>query len=74
MQNTNQVPKQPNDDRPPLKTEQLAAGVGVKAQTLRQAYCRDGEYFGIRPTKAPNRFLLWPADAIERLLSRDRAK
>lgn len=74
MQNPHEVRQQPNDDRPALSTEQLAARLGIKSATLRQAICRDGEYFGIRPTKAPNRFLRWPADAAERLLSEERAK
>lgn len=74
MQTPNQVPKQPNDDRPRLSTAQFAAQLAIKPQTVRQAVCNSGQYMGIRPTKAPNRFLLWPADAVERLLSRDDAK
>ena len=41
--------------------------LGIKAQTLRAALCRNGEYYGIRPFKSKNRFLRWPADAVERL-------
>lgn len=55
------------DARPPLSTEELAARLGIKAQTLRAALCRDGAYFGVRPLKAKNRFLRWPADSVERL-------
>lgn len=55
--------------RPPMTTETLATYLGIKPQTLRAALCRDGHYFGIRPQKAPNRFLLWPENAVERLLS-----
>jgi hypothetical protein len=51
----------------PLTTDELAAGLGLKPQTLRAAICRDGHYCGLRPTKAPNRFLYWPPDSIERL-------
>ncbi|MBK8114671.1 MAG: hypothetical protein IPK44_09125 [Candidatus Accumulibacter sp.] len=58
-----------DDARPLLSTEKLAARLGIKPQTLRAALCRNGHYFGIRPMKAPNRFLLWPANAVERLLS-----
>lgn len=67
MQAPHQGPTQPKDDRPPLSTEQLAGHLGIKANTLRQALCRDGDYFGVRPLKAKNRFLLWPADSVERL-------
>lgn len=56
-----------DDARPLLSTEELAARLGIKAQTLRAALCRDGAYFGIRPLKAKNRFLRWPADSAERL-------
>jgi hypothetical protein len=52
-----------------LTTEALADGLGIKPQTLRAHLCRNGHYFGIRPIKGPNRFLYWPADAIERLTS-----
>lgn len=57
-----------------LSTEQAAAALHVRPQTLRAALCRDGHYFGIRPTKTPNRFLLWPADAVERVISGEVAK
>jgi len=59
-----------DDGRPMLTTEALAARLGIKAQTLRAALCRNGHYFGVRPRKCPNRFLLWPADSAERLTSR----
>lgn len=52
-----------------LTTEALAECLGIKPQTLRANLCRNGHYFGIRPVKTPNRFLLWPADAVERLTS-----
>ncbi len=52
-----------------LTTEALAAALGIKPQTLRANLCRNGHYFGIRPVKTPNRFLLWPADAVERLVT-----
>lgn len=59
--------KRADDARPLLSTEELAARLGIKPQTLRAALCRDGEYFGVRPLKAKNRFLRWPADSVERL-------
>lgn len=57
-----------------LTTEEAATQLRVKAQTLRAASCRDGHYFGIRPIKAANRFLLWPADEIESLLTQGGAE
>ena len=55
--------------RATLSTEQAAAALHVKPQTLRAAICRDGHYFGVRPQKARNRFLLWDASAIDALLT-----
>ena len=57
-----------------LSTEQAAAALHVKPQTLRAAVCRAGHYFGIRPLKLPNRMLAWPAEAIHRLLTGEVAK
>jgi len=51
----------------PLTTEALAAALGLKSQTLRAALCRDGHYCGVRPSKAANRFLYWPADSVQRI-------
>lgn len=56
-----------------LSTEQAAAALHIKPQTLRAALCRNGHYFGIRPLKLPSRFLAWPAEGIERLLSGEGA-
>lgn len=56
-----------------LTTEQAAAAFHVRPQTLRAALCRDGHYLGIRPSKGPNRFLLWPADKIGALIAGDQA-
>ncbi len=71
--NIHQAPRA-DDVRPSLSTEELAKGLGIKPQTLRAALCRNGEYFGIRPVKAKNRFLRWPADAVERLTAGEVAK
>lgn len=49
-------------------TEEAAAALKVKPQTLRAAVCRDGNYFGVRPQKARNRFLMWEAAEIDALL------
>lgn len=57
-----------------LSTETLAQSLGIKPQTLRAALCRNGHYYGIRPVKLPNRLLLWPADALERLTAKKGGK
>lgn len=55
-------------------TEEAAAALHVKPQTLRAALCRDGHYFGVRPQKARNRFLLWDAAAVEALTADEALK
>lgn len=50
-----------------ISTEVLARSLGLKPQSIRAAVCRRGSYFGLRPVRCPNRRLLWPADAVERL-------
>lgn len=50
-------------------TEEAAAVLKIKPQTLRAALCRDGHYFGCRPKKGPNRFLIWSAVEIDALLN-----
>jgi len=50
-------------------TEEAAAVLKVRPQTLRAALCRDGHYYGLRPQKARNRFLVWDAAAVEALLN-----
>lgn len=48
-------------------TEEAAAVLKVRPQTLRAAICRDGHYFGVQPVKRANRFLAWPADQLDAL-------
>lgn len=50
-------------------TDELAALLRIKPHTLRAAYSRDGSYYGLRPVKAPNRFLLWPAADVEQFVA-----
>lgn len=57
-----------------LSTEQAAAALHIKPQTLRAAHCRDGHYFGVRPVKLSSRMLAWPTDDIERLLNGEEAE
>lgn len=56
-------------NRSSYTTDQAAAVLALRPQTLRAALCRDGHYYGVRPFKSPNRFLRWPADEIDRLVS-----
>ena len=55
-------------------TEEAAAALRVKPQTLRAALCRNGHYFGLRPVKCRNRFLLWDAAAVEALAAGEALK
>jgi hypothetical protein len=48
-------------------TEQAAAILHIRPNTLRVALCRDGAYMGVRPIKRANRFLAWPANEIDAL-------
>lgn len=50
-----------------FSTEEAAAILHIRPQTLRAALCRDGHYFDLRPIKRANRFLAWDATAIEAL-------
>lgn len=54
-------------------TEELAALLKVKPQTIRSGLCRHGHYLGLTPLKSRNRFLLWPADDADRLTSGESA-
>jgi hypothetical protein len=51
----------------PITTEELAALLSIRPQSIRKRYCQTGAYFSLRPVKLPNGRLLWPADAIEKL-------
>ena len=53
-----------------LDTENAARQLGVKPPTMRHSLCLRGHYLGIRPVKLPNGRLLWPLDAIQKLLGR----
>jgi hypothetical protein len=53
--------------RPHATTEEFGHLTGKASQTIRKNYSQTGACFGIRPIKLGNR-LLWPADAIVRLL------
>lgn len=55
-------------NRPLLTTEELAALLTLRPQSIRKRYCQTGAYFSVRPVKMPNGRLAWPADSIERLM------
>ena len=51
--------------RPRLTTEELAAILRVKPQTIRAGLCNAGHYAGLRPVaKLPSRRLLWDAEQV----------
>lgn len=52
-----------------ITTAALAALLHVRPGSVRTSYWRSGHYCGVRPRKAPNGRLWWPADAVERALS-----
>ncbi|WP_298598536.1 DNA-binding protein [Zoogloea sp.] len=52
-----------------ITTDQLANQLHLKPQSLRAALSREGHYFGLRPRKLPNGRLIWPDDAVQRLVS-----
>lgn len=51
-----------------LTTEELAALLGVRAQTVRKGHSQDGEYFGVMPVKLPNKRLGWPRSEVEKMM------
>jgi len=51
-----------------LPTKNIAPHLGIQGQTMRRAYCVDGHYLGVVPTKLPNRRLLWPTEPFRRIL------
>jgi hypothetical protein len=52
-----------------FSTEEFAAQLKVKPQTIRAGYCRDGHYLDVVPIKLSNRRLLWPADEVDALIA-----
>lgn len=51
----------------PLTTDELAKSLSLKAQSIRKRYSLTGSYHGVRPHKAANGRLYWPADEIHKL-------
>lgn len=52
-----------------IQTAALAQRIGYKPASIRTSVWRNGHFHGIRPFRLPNGRLLWPADAVERLLA-----
>ena len=55
-------------NRPRLSTEELAALLILRPQSIRKRYSQTGAYFCLRPVKLPNGRLMWPADSLEQLM------
>ncbi len=56
-------------NRDHLSTDEFAAVLAVEPQSVRKGYSKNGNYQGIRPTKLPNGRLLWPTEAVRRVLA-----
>jgi hypothetical protein len=54
-------------NRPLLSTDELAALLTLRPQSIRKRYSQTGSYFGVRPMKCANGRLLWPSDAPQQL-------
>lgn len=52
-----------------VTTNEMAAILRVRPQTIRAGVCRKGHYLGLRPLKLDNRKLLWDVEAVRQLLS-----
>jgi hypothetical protein len=50
-------------------TEQLADFAHCKSNSIRSRLCLTGSFYGIKPIKLPSGRLLWPAAAVEALVS-----
>ena len=60
----------------PLKitTEEAAERMRNRPQTWRAAYCRDGHFHGITPTKLPSRRLQWDSNEVDALIAGQTVK
>jgi hypothetical protein len=65
-------PNHPAASARKLSTDELASLGKVKPDSIRSAYCRDGEWMGLRPVKLPNRRLLWDATEAAKILGYDQ--
>lgn len=60
-------------NRTHISTDEAAAVLLVKPQTMRKGHCICGEYAGIRPVRLASRKLAWPLDGIARALMQGAA-
>lgn len=66
------VPMPVPANRDHISTEELAAILAIEPQSILKGHSKDGSYLGIRPTKLPNRRLMWPVAGVKKLLSGGR--
>ncbi|MBN8519999.1 MAG: hypothetical protein J5X22_17110 [Candidatus Accumulibacter sp.] len=52
-----------------ISTEEVAARLLVKPQTVRRAFCVGGHYLGLIPIKLASRRLLWDAAEVDALVA-----
>lgn len=52
-----------------LSTDEFAAALRLRPQTIRAGLCNNGHVMGLRPVKLPNGRLLWDAAEVEALTS-----
>jgi hypothetical protein len=52
-----------------IQTAAFARSIGYRPASIRTAVWRNGHFNGIKPFKLPNGRLLWPADAVARLIA-----
>lgn len=65
------VPMSIPENRDFLSTDEFAAVMAVDPQSIRKRYSSEGSYHGVRPTKLPNRRVLWPVEEVRQLRSGD---
>ena len=56
-----------------MNTEQLAAALNIKPESIHKRHYLTGAYFCLRPVKLPNRRLIWPDDSLAKLSSYNAA-
>lgn len=54
-----------------MNTEELAAVLKLKPDSIRKRHQKTGAYYCLRPVKLPNGRLMWPADSIAKLTGAD---
>ena len=59
----------PTTDRRMIGTKELATLLNTRPQSIYKRLLNTGTYWGLEPTRLPNGRLLWPADAVDRLVA-----